>query len=162
MADPLYSVIYTSRAVRPFSVEDLDKLLERARKYNQTRGITGMLVHLAGSFMQVLEGPKDSVARLFSEKISCDGRHGLIEVVTRGPVGERKFGEWTMAFRNLDEESGARPEGFSDFVKQGFTTETASDHKAVSAAILNSFRRKFGPQDESWGAARETKRFRRD
>jgi hypothetical protein len=40
-----YSLIYTSQAVRPFSIEELDGLLEQSRRDNQRLGITGMLVH---------------------------------------------------------------------------------------------------------------------
>lgn len=148
---PVFSLIYTSRAVRPFPAEELDQLLEGAREFNESQDITGMLVHLAGSFMQVLEGPEDAVSSLFTEKISRDKRHGLIEIVTKGPIGKRTYGSWTMAFKNLDEEPGDRPEGFSDFVKEGFTNEVEPKHKSVSAAILKGFRRKFGPLDDSWG-----------
>jgi hypothetical protein len=50
-----------------------------------------------------------------------------------------------MAFENLDGRFEARPEGFSDFVNQGFTTELASEHRTLSVAILANFRRVFGP-----------------
>lgn len=151
MSSPLHSLIYTSRAVRPFSTEDLDQLLLRSRANNRRNGITGMLVYLGGAFMQVLEGPEEAVAKLFSDKVSKDKRHTLVEVITKGPIPERKFGDWMMAFKNLDEDVEDRPEGFSDFVKQGFTSEVESTHKGISAAILQSFRRKFGPMDKSWG-----------
>ena len=152
MSEPLYSIVYTSRAVKPFSVEELDELLKKARANNKEVSVTGMLVHLAGAFMQVLEGSKEAVTYLFRERIARDERHSEVEVATEGPINERKFGDWTMAFKNFDLSPDDRPEGFSDFVKEGFTTELASDHKALSAAILNNFRRKFGPLDESWGS----------
>jgi hypothetical protein len=146
---PLFTLIYTSRAVRPFSVDELNELLDRARSFNQRHEITGMLVHLAGTFMQALEGPKESVNELFSERILRDRRHGLIEVVAKGPIRDRKFGDWTMAFKNLDLVKN-RPEGFSEYLEKGFTTELASKNKAVAPAILNSFKRRFASLDDSW------------
>jgi hypothetical protein len=144
---PLYSLIYTSRAVSPFTQEEFDQLLERSRNSNGILKITGMLAHMGGSFMQVLEGSEEAVTGLFEKKIARDERHTMVEVVTRGGIAKREFGQWTMAFKNLDEKVGDRPEGFSDFVRQGFTSEIPSDHKGLSTAILRSFRKKYGAVD---------------
>ena len=143
--DPqLYSLIYTSRAVRPFSVEEFDRLLKVSRRNNKTLKITGLLVHLAGNFMQVLEGTEEAVTTLFNLKIAKDDRHTMVEVVTRGTISKREFPEWTMAFQNLDDSTEDRPDGFSEFVTKGFTTEIPADHRGLSTAILKNFRNKFG------------------
>ncbi len=146
----LYTLVYTSRAIRSFSEGELDALLEQSRTRNSAAGITGMLVHLAGSFMQVLEGSEQAVTELFAEKISNDPRHGLIEVAAKGPISERKFEGWTMAFADLDRPDRDRPDGYSEFIEKGFTTELASGHKAVSAAILHRFRKVHAPLDKLW------------
>lgn len=143
---PLYTLIYTSKAIKSFSIDELDQLLERARLFNQSHEITGMLVHLSGAFIQALEGPEKLVSGLFSGRISNDGRHDQIEVVAQGPIQERKFGEWRMAFNNLDGLEN-RPKGFSEYVEKGFTTEFSSENSAVAAAVLNSFKRKFSSVD---------------
>ncbi|NNC88629.1 MAG: BLUF domain-containing protein [Akkermansiaceae bacterium] len=146
-SDPLYSLLYTSQAVTPFSAGQLDRLLERSRATNEDLGITGMLVHLSGSFMQVLEGPRSAVGDLYYRKILRDPRHGAVEVVTEGDIAQRQFAQWTMAFEDLAGETGARPEGFSNFVSGGFSTELRGEDQSLTVAILGKFREVFGPRD---------------
>ena len=141
---PLYSLIYTSRSVRPFSLEEFDELLTKARETNGRLGLTGMLAHLGGNFIQVLEGNEEAVTELFHKKIAQDERHTTIEILTQGNIPKREFAEWTMAFKNLDNSVEERPEGFSDFVRKGFTSEIPADHRGLSAAILRNYRKRFG------------------
>ena len=96
--------------------------------------------------MQVLEGPQDAVVELFYKKINLDDRHFGVEVATEGLIEQRQFPEWSMAFDNLDERFEARPEGFSDFSRQGFTTEISGSHQDLSIAYLGQFRKLFGDQ----------------
>lgn len=146
----IHSLIYTSRAVEPFTTDELDALLIDTRAKNQKRGITGMLVYLGDAFMQVLEGGKGDVQHVFYNKISKDRRHTQVDVISEGPLSERKFADWTMAFKKIEDANESRPGGFSEFVEKGFSTELVSQHQAYSAAILRSFVKKFGPFDESW------------
>ena len=54
----LIHCIYTSLAAPNFDERAIPALLEEARDANARCGITGMLLYIAGSFFQVLEGER--------------------------------------------------------------------------------------------------------
>ena len=57
----LMHLIYSSAATQVFTPEDLAALLALARKKNASLAVTGMLLHIDGSFLQVLEGEPEAV-----------------------------------------------------------------------------------------------------
>ena len=52
----LTQLIYVSKATRALDKEELTTLLGKIRPNNSRLGITGILLHDSGSFLQVLEG----------------------------------------------------------------------------------------------------------
>lgn len=93
----LIHCIYASAASRPIAERELQAILEHSRVNNAGLDITGMLLHVEGSFFQVLEGPAERVAALF-DRISQDERHeGVVEII-REPLPRRAFGQWSMGF----------------------------------------------------------------
>ena len=97
MAD-LYSLVYVSTATRLLSVDDIDRLLAKARQRNVDQDVTGVLLYSDGNFMQCLEGPAARLASAY-ETIKSDSLHfGIIDLV-REPIKSREFSEWSMAFR---------------------------------------------------------------
>lgn len=97
----MYYLIYVSSAAFPMSSDDLLFLLEQSREKNRRLGVTGMLVYMGGSFMQMLEGDKQVVLELF-ETIKHDSRHkGVIQVMAGDK--HRNFEDWSMGFSNMDE-----------------------------------------------------------
>jgi hypothetical protein len=72
---------------------------------NQAVELTGSLLHVNDSFIQVLEGPTASVERTF-EVICCDFRHDDVKLIDLVPVKNRVFSEWSMAY--LSGETDAR------------------------------------------------------
>ena len=65
METDLYQIIYAT-ATRPIEEDELLGMLKRSREKNARLGITGMLLHCDGSFIQALEGPKAQVMDLIS------------------------------------------------------------------------------------------------
>ena len=104
-SDLLYELIYTSVATRPMDTAGLDELLDVARSRNETLNITGLLIYDEQGFMQLLEGEKADVDAVFAS-IKKDKRHYDIAVYHRGDIAERAFGDWSMAFRRIDPETG--------------------------------------------------------
>ena len=76
----MYQLLYISNAVNLMSNDELESLLGNARIKNHQLNITGMLVYLDGSFIQVLEGEKAVVKDSF-KNISKDPRHNNIILV---------------------------------------------------------------------------------
>ncbi len=112
----IYCLSYVSTQTRPMGNEDLLKLLHEARENNARLGVTGILLHRDDSFFQILEGGEEEVRQLF-ECISKDKRHKRVEIVTEGPVGEREYTDWQMAFIELDGQDYSAMPGFSDMLK---------------------------------------------
>ncbi|KQM16390.1 hypothetical protein ASF83_11205 [Plantibacter sp. Leaf171] len=109
----MLSLVYASTATQPFSDEDLTALLATSRENNARSGLTGMLVHRDGRFLQVLEGPEAAVRGLM-DTLSADPRHTGIRVMFEEPIRERQFADWTMGFERADSGSAADLDGYRD------------------------------------------------
>jgi len=114
----LTHLIYSSTAVGGLEVPDLKGILERARRSNADRSITGMLLHTSGSFFQVLEGEESALMELFAI-ISADARHTNVIKIIQEPIAQRSFGEWTMAFSEIAPSELAAIAGSNDFFHSG-------------------------------------------
>jgi hypothetical protein len=114
----LIHIIYASAASTPISEEELLQMLRNSRKNNINAGITGMLLHVDGSFFQVLEGEESAVEKLF-ERICNDQRHLKITVIIKEPIAERVFPEWSMAFAGATKEQFESINGLNDFFEGG-------------------------------------------
>lgn len=97
----MFYLIYASTAAELMDEDSLLDMLEAFRLRNERLGVTGMLLHKGGNFMQMLEGDKEQVLRLFQE-ISGDPRHRQVTEVLSGEASERQFPNWTMGFFNMD------------------------------------------------------------
>ena len=95
----VYQVLYRSRATAPLSEEQMQQLLEKARRFNVEHRISGLLLYSAGQFVQVLEGPEQAVWDLYTS-IQQDARHTQVVTVSAGQAAGRHFAGWSMAFGN--------------------------------------------------------------
>lgn len=134
------SIVYVSTACHPFSEKELLELLDKSRKNNMRLGITGMLLHEDGNFMQAIEGPAESVRQLH-EIILADPRHTGIITLLEQEVSEREFGEWHMAFRNIAAMDTAPTEGYSQLLNNGQIAQNFLDDPGRAMKLLLSFRR---------------------
>lgn len=86
---------YLSSAQSALTSQALDAILEQSQRNNSAVGLTGLLCHYEGSFLQFLEGEEAAVMATF-ERIAADPRHtGLIEVCHQ-PIDSRAFADWSM------------------------------------------------------------------
>lgn len=108
----LIRIVYVSFATQPFEEKDLLHLLAKCRSNNTEQGITGQLVYSEGSFMQVLEGPREVVDATFA-RIKKDTRHHNVTLIERSTIDERQFGEWSMGFRSLSRQQLQDIEGYN-------------------------------------------------
>jgi methanogenic corrinoid protein MtbC1 len=91
----LSTLIYRSRAVAPLSESELHRILDAARSRNRAAAVTGLLIYDNGRFFQWLEGPAESVSRIWNS-IRTDERHTDIEILGDEPSSHRIFGDWDM------------------------------------------------------------------
>lgn len=92
----LISLFYVSRAVGPQTTTVASSILTTARYNNPVHGITGVLFQGQGMYLQVLEGERSAVNRLYA-RILADKRHADVEILFIKEVAERRFNKWSMA-----------------------------------------------------------------
>jgi hypothetical protein len=96
----LIHLIYVSSARGEIGADELARVLESSVRYNMKQQVTGMLLYLNGSFMQVLEGEDAAVDEAYA-RILLDDRHTGAMLIEREPIDGRSFGRWSMGFKSL-------------------------------------------------------------
>ena len=93
----LYCLIYRSQASRAVHEVTLPPLLRTARQHNQSAQLSGLLLYANRQFWQVLEGPEPALSALYA-RIQADPRHFAVRTLAYGPVADRAFPDWRMAY----------------------------------------------------------------
>ena len=98
----LVRLLYASRAAKAIDAEELETILRHAKTHNQKAGITGVLCLCGngGVFLQVLEGSRDAINRLYA-KLLRDPRHGELLLLSYQDTSERRFAGWYMGQVNM-------------------------------------------------------------
>lgn len=138
-------LVYVSQARAPMTDEELRELLEHSRKRNLADGITGLLIYRyspefsRGNFLQVLEGPAAALDDVW-ERISKDRRHHTIVVLEEsGDPPERMFADWSMGFKNVQDDDLRGVTGFADMGSDAFWDRAARDTLPSALEFLSTF-----------------------
>jgi Sensors of blue-light using FAD len=107
-----YQIIYSSEAATPMQTEDLQEILDHARRRNAASGITGALIYAEGIFLQILEGDKLLLQDLMA-KIQQDVRHERVSVLRESEVPMAAFSSWKMAYVSASPQQVAKWVGAS-------------------------------------------------
>jgi hypothetical protein len=91
----LVRLMYASRAAAGMDHEELLAILRQSKIANPQHGITGVLCFSEGLFLQVLEGGRGAVNRLYN-RIVADPRHHQVELLLYEEIRERRFAGWSM------------------------------------------------------------------
>ncbi|PWE49279.1 blue light sensor protein [Thioclava sp. NG1] len=122
----LTRLVYSSRH-RDLQPETVDDILEKSRINNLRDGITGALIVSDRSFMQLLEGERDAVAKCLLRLLG-DPRHDDIRILCAGDAEHRLFAGWSM---HLIQTSGIKREILSRYEIDG----SFAPEKMTQAAI---------------------------
>lgn len=76
---------------------ELQDLLSLAREANARYDVTGMLLYLPESFIQLIEGPENHIEQLY-QNIQKDQRHFRVTTLREGIIEKRFYPNWSMAF----------------------------------------------------------------
>jgi hypothetical protein len=93
-------LLYISNTDDKLPQAELDRILGASRRNNVSLGLTGMLLYLGGAFLQVLEGPEESVEKIYT-RIRSDSRHWEARTLLESDILHRAFGAWSMGFHEL-------------------------------------------------------------
>ena len=91
----LVRLLYASRAANEFDADALNLIVKQSKRNNQEHGVTGLLCYSGNLFMQVLEGGRGAVNRIYN-RIASDPRHGDVELLCYEEIDERRFAGWSM------------------------------------------------------------------
>ena len=91
----MYRVIYKSRSRIALNWDIVTDILHSSEAYNESHGITGVLLASNTHFLQVLEGNYEDVNAAFM-RIVCDERHTDIRLIGFSVIDARLFGGWGM------------------------------------------------------------------
>jgi hypothetical protein len=98
----LVRILYASRAVGPQTTTVTASILSAAQVHNRKHQITGVLCQGEGLYLQVLEGERSTVNRLYAQILS-DLRHKDVEMLQLEEISQRRYPDWSMALVNLSE-----------------------------------------------------------
>jgi hypothetical protein len=92
--------MYASRATEPVRPEALSAILKKSTHNNPTVGVTGVLCFSGDIFLQVLEGGRSQVSKLYN-CITQDPRHKDVVLLSYEEIEERSFASWAMGQVNM-------------------------------------------------------------
>lgn len=100
----MHLIVYSSQYISTGS--DINTVLSSistvAKKYNLEFSITGLLFFHNGCFVQIIEGPQQSLEGLM-EVLENDIRHENIIRLIDEPIEERSYSDWNMDSFNLSD-----------------------------------------------------------
>ena len=97
----LVSLMYYSKVVPGIGGDGVANILRSARKNNPSFDLTGILYTNSRWFLQILEGPRANVTRMFGI-LQSDNRHTEVTMINVKNIHERSFGDWSMAIIKND------------------------------------------------------------
>ena len=117
------------------SQDELAAILMESQKNNRELGITGMLMYSQGTYIQALEGDEKAVKDVY-DIIQKDDRHKNVIELASGPLEERVFPEWSMAFIAPDPEKMHEIDGYTNPLHKQLFNED-NDHTILN--VLRTF-----------------------
>lgn len=92
----LVRMLYVSRAVGPQTGTVTANVLATARAQNAAHGVSGVLCQGQGLYLQVLEGERAVVNRLYANLVR-DPRHHDVQLLSFEEIPRRRYPTWSMA-----------------------------------------------------------------
>ena len=103
----MFRLIYASRSNPILDGPEVYSLLATSKRNNREHGLTGVLLYGQGYFLQVLEGDRGEVNRVF-QRIVADQRHDDVRIIEAVNTGGREFSEWSMEIIGWPDEVDSR------------------------------------------------------
>lgn len=100
----VYSIIYKSKSQNSFHIDEIKKMLLKAKRFNKVNNITGIILYYKLQFIQLIEGDKKSIESLYKD-IQADKRHFDVETIISTVSKQSLWTEWSMAFYDFSDTS---------------------------------------------------------
>ena len=99
----LVRILYVSRAVGPQTGTVTAGILAAAQVHNTAHQVSGVLCQGQGLYLQVLEGERGEVNRLYA-LILLDRRHNDVQLLSFEEISQRRYPDWSMAHVRLPDD----------------------------------------------------------
>ena len=110
----LERLVYESTATgTTTSIGNLAVILAESQRNNDRDGLTGALAAHRDRYIQVIEGPAQTLDALL-RRLENDPRHRDVVLMGREPITTRLFGRWTMASARITPAHGAALDSLID------------------------------------------------
>ncbi len=134
----LVHLIYSSAATDiNLSEDELNIILEKSRKNNESNDVSGVLLYEGGTFFQVLEGDRSIVDNVYKAIIN-DSRHTNVTKIIEETIKESTFGEWTMGYPTISKKDLDAIPGLNDFFMKGKSFSDLEEGRARK--LLSAFK----------------------
>lgn len=140
----LVRLVYVSSATQRLEDADLARILESSVRHNRTQGITGMLLYLEGTFMQVLEGEAAAISETFG-RICQDDRHQDVFLLQQVEISAREFAHWHMAFRRLTSAEILQYPEYAPIIRNSPDFAALGIREGLALEMLKNFSRQNAP-----------------
>ena len=136
-------ILYYSFSKSKISNSELGELLSKSIEWNSRENITGLLIYRfnqefdRGNFLQIIEGPKKAIENVWP-RILKDTKHHTITILEEGSYDQRSFPNWSMGFKNLNDQDFKELTGFLELTDESFWTDI-SNHKPRVFQLLKNF-----------------------
>lgn len=112
-------------------------ILAACARNNARDGLSGVLIHDGGHFIQYLEGPHEALGHCY-DTIRGDERHtDLLDLIANEPCERRAFPSWSMAYVEGDISDIDRPRGAQWRDLRGDPLMTHLDSTARLKSVLS-------------------------
>ena len=135
----MHQLLYVSHAALDIPASDLDEILATGRANNLARELSGILVHIDGGFLHILEGERERVMEMYA-RIAQDPRHSHPRVLVDRTIAQRAFPDWSLGYEHL---KGAKDEmaGMFGIVREAIAGHLSPGAGRVVATMLETFYR---------------------
>lgn len=95
----IYALLYVSESMVAHADGQaaVRQIVDVSRPRNAALDVTGALIFAESHFAQILEGPRPAVEDLMAS-IRRDQRHRNLRILREGPLFERRFARWSLAY----------------------------------------------------------------
>ena len=91
----MYRLIYKSKSKQAITWDMVRDIMHSSKVHNDEAKVSGVLLATSSHYLQVLEGPYETVNEIFM-RIACDQRHCEIQLISFSVIDARIFEAWGM------------------------------------------------------------------
>ena len=154
--EPICFLLYVSQVASSAEESALLALREKAQLSGANPEITGLLLYRRGFFMQYLEGPNETIIKLF-RRLRATNSHSNVRVMGQGSFSKRLFADWSIWWV-ANQSSSPSSEALIDLLETVLSSKTISSDEI--AAVLRRFGRDATPMVASILPKNSMKRFK--